>query len=180
MGDEKAFRICFECWHNRLYAASLSYLKVHEAAEDVVQQVFIKLWERKLQLPEIEKPLDYLFVICRNECLDILRKLAANNNYVALMSELFEPTIGGPDQQLITKEIRELFIVAVNELPSQQREVWRLVREEGMSYKQAAELMGLTAFTVKAYLARATKKIASQIRKHHPDLYVFFAVWLLR
>ncbi len=173
-GDELAFRTCFDRWYTTLYGASLSYLKVHEAAEDVVHQVFVRLWEKRAALVEIDKPRDYLFIMCRNECLDNLRKLSTNPGYKALMSEIFDHVAeaAGPEQQLISKQLRELLQQAVNTLPPQQREVWRLVREKGYSYKMTAELTGLTPYTVKAYLARATQKVAAFIRKQHPDLYV--------
>lgn len=171
-GNEQAFRACFERWYAALYGASLRYLKVHEAAEDVVQQVFTRLWQKRDSLADIENPLNYLFIMCRNECLDALRRLAALNSYKALMSELLDPTADTiePEQQLISKQIREQLQQAVNTLPPQQREVWALVREQGCSYKKAAELTGLTPFTVKAYLARATKKIASFVREKLPEL----------
>lgn len=179
-GEEAAFRTCFEQWHNNLYAASLQYLKLHEAAEDVVQQVYIRLWEKRAMLKTIEKPRDYLFIMCRNECLNVLRRLASHPGYTELMGELFEPLASGPDGQLITKELREQLEEVIASLPDQQRKVWRLVREEGLSYKAAAAEMDLTPITVKAYLARATKKIASQLKGKHPDLYAFFLIWLIR
>jgi RNA polymerase sigma-70 factor (family 1) len=178
-GEEAAFRTCFEQWHNNLYAASLHYLKLHEAAEDVVQQVYIRLWEKRAMLKTIDNR-DYLFIMCRNECLNVLRRLASHPGFTELMGELFEPTAAGPDGQLITKELREQLEEVIASLPDQQRQVWRLVREEGLSYKAAAAEMDLTPITVKAYLARATKKIASQLKGKHPDLYAFFLIWLIR
>ena len=172
-GDEQAFRVCFDRWYPTLYGASLHYLKVHEAAEDVVQQVFTRLWEKRAAVATIEKPLDYLFIMCRNECLDTLRRPAAKPGYQALTSEPFNPAAEGPgpEQQLVAKQIRELLQQAVNTLPPQQREVWTLVREKGYTYKQAADMTGLSPITIKAYLARATQKIAGFVRQHHPDLY---------
>jgi len=178
-GDAKAFRRLFEVYYDPMYSTSLMYTKVHELAEDVVQQAFLRIWEKRGTLETIDQFGAYLFIIARNETINILRKQSSHRTYIQHIRELFDTERDTPEEQMIIKQKRALLHLAVENLPPQQRLAYRLSREKGLSYEEIAADMRLSINTVKGHVSAALRSIREFLQRHRKELTLLLASWLL-
>ena len=176
LGDELAFRELYNRHWNRLYAFAFSWLKVSLTAEDVVQEVFLKLWIHRAQLGAVKNIEDYLFIICRNAVINLLEKDAARLRAgEQLLPEREDPLL--PDAALQLKEMRSIIQEAVEQLPPQQRQIFKMSREEGLTHEQIAHRLGIVKETVKNHLVRALNTLRKNCDPNNTLLLL--AYWML-
>ena len=150
-----------------LHKLSFSIVKSSEAAEEIVSDVFIKLWQIRSGLGGIDNLKVYLFTIARNFSINYIHK--HYKNIPCRIDDIdIEPVIatGNPEELCISAETMHRIKGLINELPPQCRLVFQLVKEEGLKYKEVAEILGLSVFTVRNQLAIAVQKIASSLPVH--------------
>lgn len=149
-----------------LYA--LRFLENVEEAEDVVQDVFTKLWERKETLHEITSIKSYLYIAVRNNCLMQLRskKEFDDVDELQLLEDISE------EDRIIRAEMEAQLWQFIDELPERQRQIFLMAKRDGIAYKDIAEESGLSVKTVENYVTRALKSL----RKKNFKLYLFFFV----
>ncbi|WP_276483728.1 RNA polymerase sigma factor [Paraflavitalea pollutisoli] len=175
LGDEKAFARLVAHYWRILYGQALTYLKSTHQAQDIVQEVFVKVWEKRHQLPAIEKFDAYLFIVARNHLISALRKKIATPLDRDIAEQL--PAAGNPDEQLSYKQLQQHLTTAVNSLPAQQKTAYLLSRHEGLSFEAIASQMGLSRETVKKHICRALQSIRVYIRRHN-DLVLLLPLLL--
>jgi len=162
-GNELAFRQLFHSYHGKLYSYILKITASKETAEDTVNDVFLKLWVNKEKLVEIEHLNAYLYRMAHNHAYNGLRRLAKQ---ILITTEL-EKTSGheysGPDDTLVQKEVRELIHEAVGKLTPQQKEVYKMSREEGLKQEDIARRLNISIFTVKKHLTDALNYLRKEI-----------------
>lgn len=147
-----------------LHKLSYSIVRSTEAAEEIVSDVFIKLWQIRSRLNEIENLKVYLFTIAKNFSINYIHK--HYKNVPCRIDDIdIEPVVavGNPEDLCISAETINQIRQAINELPPQCRLVFQLVKEEGLKYKEVAEILGLSVFTVRNQLAIAVQKIAAKL-----------------
>jgi RNA polymerase sigma-70 factor (ECF subfamily) len=169
-GDKDAFEYLFRRYYDVFYSTALTYLKVRERAEDVVQQVFMKLWEKRAGLTGISSPESYLFIMMRNEVLSVLRQESRRSRYRQRIKELFSEETGTPEQSLINKQKKDILEQAIGQLPPRQREAWRLSRDKGLSYEEIARAMHLALPTVKGHISAALGFIRGYLSIYRDEL----------
>lgn len=157
--DNKAFRMLFLRYKDRFYAAALKMTHSTHQAEEIVQQVFVLLWQRRTHLQEVEKPESYLFTIVYNTISRQFKKIAAEKAMKAKIRGKTTPSENTTEQFLFEKESRQWLQKIANQLPSQQRLIYHLSKEKGMSRKEIAEQLGISPNTVKNHLLKAMKFI---------------------
>jgi len=178
-GDAKAFQHLFLTYYDLIYSTSLLYTKVHEMAEDVAQQVFLKVWEKREALATIEKFDAWLFIMTRNEVINILRKQSSHRHYLHHLQEMFREEGDSPEDQLIIKQRRAIIQLAVENLPPQQRQAWRLSRDKGLSYEEIAADMGISINTVRGHISTALRSMRELLRHYREELMLLLSAWLL-
>lgn len=165
-GDEKAFSKLFHYYNSRIFHNVLRILKSEQDAREVSQELFLKLWLQREQLPAIESPEAWLYKIAAHLSLDSLRKKANRHKHTfAAAASISEPE----DDALIqldTKYLKQQIEEAKNLLPASRRQVFILSREEGMSRSEIARQLGISESTVKNQLTTALKFIQSHLQKH--------------
>ncbi len=157
--NEKAFQQLFEKEYEGLCRYAVTYLHDEHAAEDVVQETFVKIWESKRVLPEDGSIRFYLFTAVRNNCISYLRKAkTAAVTYTDTTPEP-EPELSLSAAQLhsIEEENARQIGEALNKLPPKCREVFLLVKWQGLSYKDAASTLGLSIKTIENQMGKAIK-----------------------
>lgn len=128
-------------------------------AEDVTQDVLVKLWEQRDRLEEIASPRAYAIRIARNKCIDTLRAPAQRLRNAEPPTEIQMPvTTTTPHDQLIVQEQLERIDSWVATLPEQQQEVWRLRQELMLTNGETAERMGLKEVTVRSMISRLRRE----------------------
>jgi RNA polymerase sigma-70 factor (family 1) len=178
--EEEVFAALFRAYYDELYSTALMYIKIREMAEDIVQQVFLRVWEKREALVTVGNLKGYLFIAVRNEIMSYLRHQAIQKKYIDQVKALFVESLVTPEQQFIDKQNAEIFQQAVKNLPSQQRQVWRLSRESGLSYKEIACQMDIALPTVKDYLSNALRSIRAFLILYRNDIVLTIIVFFFR
>jgi len=178
-GDEKAFTQLFERYSDATYGFAIFYTKTAESAEEVVQEIFLKLWLRRETLREIKNFQDHLFIITRNHVIDFLRKHLREKKYQQQLTQYFKEVSFTPEQQLIFKESGEMVERAVALLPPQQQVIYRLRRNEDMPLDEIAFTMNLSRLTVRNHLNKALGAIRAYLQAHSRELVSLLAIFFI-
>lgn len=158
--DQGAYKELFLLLHKPLKQFAYSILKSGEEAEELVSDVFVRIWQKKDELSHIEAPLFYFYTTTKNLALSKLRKKKAINEnpeewLVQLNSVYFDP-----EQLMMTEEMLRQIQKAVNDLPPRCRLIFKLIKEDGLKYKETADLLQLSVKTIEAQMAIALRRIA--------------------
>lgn len=158
--DESAFEILFKKYFGRLCDYARTFVKSTEAAEEIVQEMFIRLWENRSTIQIDASVKSYLFRSVHNSAINQIKRHMAESQR---MEEYFEFIRNHFDQtkleQLISSDYESQFRRSLETLPQQCREVFLLSREQGMNYSQIAESLHLSVNSVKTQMKRALKKL---------------------
>ncbi|ANI89076.1 hypothetical protein A9P82_07100 [Arachidicoccus ginsenosidimutans] len=159
--DMNAFESLFHSLNKRLIQFCVVYVRRIEIAEEIAADVFVKCWENRKSMPEIKNIEAYLFVAVKNHSLNYLKKYSSvtwnslqNENKYELI-DLFDP-----EKEIELKELAFKMEQAIQSLPLQAQLVFRLIKEDGMKYKDAAEILDISPKTVQTQLYRAIKKLS--------------------
>lgn len=162
--DMKAYQALYEMLYNKLKNYCYSYVKSHEAAEELVSDVFIKLWQIRNRLPEIENLKLYLYTIAKNFSLNYITKYYKHP--VTRLEDMdIEPMIsfGTPEELCISADMMQQLQQCIRSLPPQCRLIFQMVKEDGFSYREVATHLNVSVLTVRNQVFIATKKIAAII-----------------
>lgn len=163
--NEQAYEQFFKALFPILKRFSFALLKCNETAEEVASDTLFKLWEKRENLSEIKNIKVYALVLAKNQSLNILKhslkKEIVSVDDIDIEIVFDSPT---PDQILIYEELQNKLRVAVDSLPNKCKMVFKLIKEEGLSYKETAELLNISVKTVDAHLVAAIKKITIALK----------------
>ncbi|MCP9612233.1 RNA polymerase sigma-70 factor [Coprobacter tertius] len=164
-GDEKAFTRVYEKYHKLLYVVAYRYLMNREMAEDIVQQVFVRLWEYRAELRVGVNLKNYLFTMTKNHVLNQIRD---NNTALTKNYEITQRETNYDDnliEKLENKELMCLFYKAINLLPSQKRDICLMKVSDELSNKDIADKLGLSVNTIKTHYSEALKLLRLNLSK---------------
>jgi RNA polymerase sigma-70 factor (ECF subfamily) len=161
-GDEKAFRVLFNSYKNRFYAVVLKMTRSDTIAEEMVQEIFLKIWQNRAQLVHIDNPDAYFFTALYRQVFRHYKKLSLERKLLSLIAQ--SPTFRNiTDETVLAHESSRLINEAIAKLPPQQQLVFRLSKVDGLSREQIAEQLHISPNTVKNHLADAIKSIKSHL-----------------
>ncbi len=162
--DMKAYKKLYELFFPGLYKFSYSFVKSQQVAEEIVSDVFIKIWSIRSTLETIDNLKVYLYTIAKNFSLNYITKHHKLRviNLDDVKDETFQNLVT-PEKLLISADVINKINSALNTLPSQCRIIFYLVRESGLKYKEVASILNISVNTVRNQLAIATKKIADAL-----------------
>ena len=168
--DTQAYKQLFLLFYPSLVLFASSIIKSRQLAEEVVSDVFIKIWEKRHQLDKIENLSYYLFTAVKNKCLNQLYDSKSMEG-IDIHDTIFEfkSLYHDPEQKLISAEMINKIQKAIQDLPPRCRLIFKLVKEEGLKYKEVAQLLQLSVKTVENQMSLAFKKIGTAIdfKLHH-------------
>lgn len=165
-GDEFAFRHLFEQYWDNIYGVAFTFTKSPVIAEEMVQDVFVKIWINREQLPQVKKFSDYLFIIARNHIFSVLRKKIYEEPFSDHLKEYFREASNLPDQQLLYRETEHLVQEAVAQLPPQQKLIYSLSRKDGLNQDEIANRLNISKNTVKSHMSKALQFIRNYLQMH--------------
>jgi len=169
--SEYAFQQLFEQYHQRIYRVAMVYVRSPALAEDIVQDVFLKIWFQRKSLPELSSFESWICTVARNVTLNCLKKQAYEWKARKTWSlERMAPDHTGD----LTTEYKELLSRAILHLPEQQQKVYRLARDKGFSYEDIASELSLSPLTVKTHMSRALASLRNYLQKHGKELLLLF------
>jgi RNA polymerase sigma-70 factor (family 1) len=162
-GDERAFTTLYNHYHQRLGLHIYRITKSTELAEEVVHDVFLKIWLNRGTLADIDNFSVYLYVISKNAALNCLKRIAREKAVTTDLDPVLDQI---PMMETPEEDYRYILIdEAIDRLPPQQRQAYLLARHERLTYAEVALRMGLSKETVKKYLQIATEFICGYIGK---------------
>ena len=164
-GNEGAFTRLFDHYRVRIFCVALKFLKSRVLAEEVVQEVFLKVWTRREQMADKLNFEGYLFTMARNQVFDGI-KLIAKETTTKKEFALGVQHVVGTDHPLIEKQYQELLLEAVEQLPPQQRQIFQLAKIDGLSHQAIAEQLHISRLTVKTHMAKALQTIRLTLGRH--------------
>lgn len=162
--DQLAFSELYRHYVPGLISFACSIVKDRQAAEEIVLDVFLKLWENRNALKAIEQLNKYIYVATRHTSISFLRK--KNKFYYNDFDEDDLYTFHTPESGLISKQNIEDINKAIQSLPSKCRLIFRLVKEEKLKYSEVADLLGISVKTVEAQMAIANKRMVAILKKY--------------
>ncbi len=172
--DQRSYKELFILFYDRLYSFAFSILKSREDAEEVVSDFFITVWQKKASLLDIDNLQLYFFVSVKNLSINKLRKRKKNSTQfneeylVHFKSPFFNPV-----ELLLSREAVAKILEAINELPPKCKMIFKLIKEDGLKYSEAATLLNISIKTVEAQMAIAVKRIGNSynFRSQFPELH---------
>lgn len=152
-------------------------------AEEMVQELFTRVWQKRSAKGMSEDFAGYIYRIAQNLVIDFFRKMKKDRQLMerfSLLASKADPDLSA-EERLQRQQSLGIIHHAIEHLPPQQRKVYRLVREEGYTYKKAAENLGISPFTVKEYLANAQQSIRNYLLNHTDaprELLLLALLWI--
>lgn len=161
--SQQAFRGFYDLTYDRLFRIAYYYVKHDEWTQEIVLDVFMKLWEQRDKLPEVNNIEDYCFILTKNASLNYLEK--ENRHATLSADQLPEPSdqADSPEETLISEELFARYVKALDRLPERCREVFVRIREEKQSYAQVADELDISVKTVDAQLQKATTRLKEML-----------------
>lgn len=162
--DRVAFYNIYERYSKRLYGFVLRYIKQKEDAEEIVQEVFVKIWESRNRIDAYSSFESFLFTIAYNTTISLLRKRTNEQKYLEHLKTLQQPDIS-PDliDEIQFNELNERVQSLLNELTPRQKEIFQLSREEGLTHDEIAKKLDISVNTVKKHIGNTLVFLKSKI-----------------
>lgn len=164
VGDTRAFRQIFDALFSNLTKFSFSFVHSKEAATEIVDELFVQLWIKRADIMKINDLRVYLYTATKNASLNYISKKAKQievepyENLQVQMTDLVSP-----EQIMITKEMLQKIKEAVDTLPPRCKLIFKFVREDGLSYAEVAEILGLSIKTIDAQMVIAVARIRAKL-----------------
>jgi len=173
-GDEEAFRQLFHHYNKLLQPFVVKLTRSPLAAEEVLQEVFLKIWAHRKRLARVDNPKAYIIRIVSNESMDYLHAQAKHER---LAKEMLHTQIGeapSPEQSFFHRETEQRLQQAIEQLPNSCRQIYRMSREQYKRIPEIASELNLSHSTVKNQLVKALKTLRLHLGNILPSLIAFF------
>lgn len=172
-GDPHSLELLFRRLYPRLCAFANRYLHSMDDAEDIVQEVFFRIWKNRTALDENKSFSTYLFSAVKNGSLNLLEHRKHENKYAEIMAVLYlQPRRDDSIESLVAKDIEHDFNKALDHLPESCRKVFELSRFEGLKYQEIADRLNISIKTVETQMSRALFKIRFELKDHLAGLLI--------
>ena len=173
--DEAAFEQVFKTHYKNLHAYAFTMLKDEDEAEEMVQQVFFKLWERSEHLSFSGSIAAYLYRAVHNESLNFIKHQKVKAGHQMHVAYSMKNKSDQAQSKMIRKELENKFREALNELPEQCRTVFQLSRFEDMKYKEIANKLDISVKTVENHMGKALKLLRTKLVDFLPLLLILLS-----
>lgn len=169
-GDEEAFATLFEAWRDKLYFFTLRFTQSPEQSEDLVQEVFIKVWLQKEKLTTITNFSAWLYSVIRNQAISGLRRVALETSIMAQLKREAVDKGEPADESLLYKQLKQKLQIAVDQLPPRQKQIYTLTRIEGLKQGEVAQKLDLSVSTVQNHMTEALRKLRAILGRDYPTI----------
>ncbi|SKC95827.1 RNA polymerase sigma-70 factor, ECF subfamily [Chitinophaga ginsengisegetis] len=163
-GDQRAFRLIFDAYSNRVFTYAFRYLKSKELSEEIVQEVFVKIWVKRDGLPEIGNFGGFIRTVTNNLTLDALRKRALDYKTINEGKHKWSDQDNATEEDIMLKDSRAYMAMAIDQLPKQQKLVYQMCYIEGLKQKDVAKKLNISPLTVKVHLREAVKTLKAHLK----------------
>jgi RNA polymerase sigma-70 factor (family 1) len=177
-GDDRALSHFFQLHNKSLFYFAGQILNDHAAAQEIVSDCFLKLWQKHTDFKEPQGIKAFLFICCRNACFNYLRQLKTRSAAQDLYLAEGESETSSNDYRIVEAELLELVSVEIQALPEKMREVFKLLYLNGKSTSEVAAELDLSVQTVRNQKTKALEMIKNSLLKKGISTAVYFAFLL--
>jgi RNA polymerase sigma-70 factor (family 1) len=170
--DERAFSAFFDHYHTRLIKLALLFLPRFDQAEEVVSEVFLKLLRKREDLLSIQHFEGYLFKMIKHEALNHLKKNKnkfSGNILIDDVQDYLSPDHNNPEKNMINNDLGRLLHQVIEQLPPKRSLVFKMVKDENMSYKEVGEILEISERTVEVHLKLAIKDLRKALSYYYDE-----------
>ncbi|UZR97574.1 RNA polymerase sigma-70 factor [Chondrinema litorale] len=178
--DTKSFKLLFDATYPRLLQFAKYYVKTHFHAQEVVSQVFIKLWENKNELGEVQNVSAYLYTVTKRLSLNYLRDNDLSNTVsLNLLDQNMKTVATNPESELLSAELLSEINKSILSLPPKCQLVYQMVKEDGLKYKDVAQMLDISEKAVEKHMGNAFKKLRKDLDSYFSSHEINKAVYHL-
>lgn len=174
-GNVKAFEMVYNNYSSRLYGNILKLVKSPLIAEELLQDIFQRVWEHRKNIDTSKSFKSYLFTIAKNLVCDYFNKASRQRLIDRYIHEQEERHITGEERRLEEKEYELILQNAIKQLPPQRKLVYTLCKLDGKSYEEVSKTLGISASTISDHIVKATKSIKAYYLSKDL-LYIFIII----
>lgn len=179
-GNEKAFSTLFLSYISTLKSFALRFTRSEHAAEEIIQEAFVRIWLNRDKLEHVENIKAYIYKYVSNECLSHIKKKARENKVIGLFNSSQTDSDNVTMDSVHLNEIHRIVMDAVEKLPLQRRKVYQLSRGEGKTIPEIAQILKLSPNTVKNTLVVALRQIREHLIEHEIILFLLVFAKILK
>lgn len=178
LGDQQAFELLFHKYYVRLCAFSNKYLNDREEAQEIVQEVFVKIWEGRETINPEDNLKAYLFKIAQNLSLNKLKRKKVESRYIEIFKLVYiENQEISSHESLIIKELEVHISNSIEKLPTQCRKVFEFSRIDGLKYREIADVLHISIKTVETQMSKALRLLRIELSDY---LTIFLISFIYR
>ncbi|MFV0268653.1 MAG: RNA polymerase sigma factor [Draconibacterium sp.] len=184
-GNPAAFKDVFRILYPRMKGYCKLFISDEGKVEDLIQETFITLWEKRDFIKTELSVESYLFVVLRNKCLNFLRQerlesatFTMDANEASELQYLYQIDFLGREEKSLEEQLIESLQEAVNELPDKMKQVFTLCKIEGRKQKDVADEIGISLKMVEKHIAKAKEQIKDKLIKQYPTLIIIISMLL--
>ncbi len=167
--NEELFDVLYDLYYQKLYIFAYSYISSKEDAEEIIQDVFVKLWKNRNKLSSVSNITGYIYKVTRNSCLDFLR---TKKNVLAIESNMLQQQnllnlhalSDDPSSLIIEKELEAQIMMEISKLPEKCRTVFVKSRIEGLKHKEIAEDLEISTKTIENHISKALRLLKKRFK----------------
>lgn len=178
LNDEEAFSESYVRYKSKLQYFCFHFLKVESEACDIVQEVFIRIWESRCFInPELSFS-SFLYVMARNRVLNYFKHIDVENKIKDILAKqsLEEENI---ESDLISTEYQDILRTAIEHLPPQRKKIFNMSRIDGMSHKEIAAILNISVYTVQEHISEALAFIRHYFAQHSDLSLGLMLLWII-
>ncbi len=162
-GSEVAFEVLYRRYQSKLFIYCFGFVKSRDIADDLVQDIFLKIWLKRSLLNPTHSFGAFLFKIAKNAILDYFRHQSAESSFFESFYHRVELLHHQSEEDIIYADLKKIAEAVIEKLPEQRQKIFKMSREEGMSYDEIAQTLSISPNTVKEQIARSLKFIREQL-----------------
>jgi RNA polymerase sigma-70 factor (family 1) len=170
--DERSFSLFFDHYHTRLIRLSLLFVPRFDQAEEVVAEVFLKLLRKRESLLAIQNFEGYLFKMVKNESLNYVKTFKHKDSGNVLVDDIKDYLVidyNDPERKMISQDLAALLHQVIEQLPPKRRLVFKMVKDENMSYREVGEILEISERTVEVHLKLAIKDLRKALSHYYNE-----------
>jgi len=157
-GDEDAYKSLYLHYEDAILKLAVRYVKSIHLAKDISQDIFVKIWEKRDKLPEVQYFQAYLFQVARNESINVLRAAGRSDLAKGEIARNFQDNPGFFADETLDSDYRSFIKRTLDALPPRSREIFLLCREQGKTYDEVAATLGISRNTVRKHMVASLQK----------------------
>jgi RNA polymerase sigma-70 factor (ECF subfamily) len=172
-GDHHSFKVLYQKYAPKLYGFSRKYLNSDEDAEEIVQEIFLRIWEKRENVDESQSFSSYIFQAAKHRIFNGFRKKVNEQAYLDFVVYANDASSNFTDMEVEYQEIKSKAEAVISAMPPKRQEIFRLSREQGLKNKEIAEKLQISIKTVENQMSQALKFLREELMDYQTFMLVF-------